>query len=149
MNGVSEGNFFTHHFIHEILNTHFVQYAVGIDEENEQVVVPLQVLGVNLVNELEGGLLAMSLSTMRKPRNCDARSPIGNINTFGIAFQGQRYSEFLDCLQVQLILLISIERKKDVKARRRIITVDNRVNCCHQDVRVFLVNWHHDDGLRR
>ncbi len=54
------------HVVDEILQTHPVEDAVRVDEENEEVVVPLQVLLVHLVDELEGRLLAAALPAVGK-----------------------------------------------------------------------------------
>lgn len=79
----------TYHFVHEVLNADFVQDTIGINEENEKVVVSLQVFGVDLVDEFEGGLLTVTLSAMREARDRDSRLAIGDIDALGIRVQRQ------------------------------------------------------------
>jgi hypothetical protein len=44
----------TYHLVHKVLDAHFVQDTIRINEKNEEVVVTLEILGVYLVDELEG-----------------------------------------------------------------------------------------------
>ena len=97
------------HFVHEILNTHFIQDTVGIDKEDEQIVIPFQVLGIDLVDKFECRFLAFPLSSMGEPGDCYPRLTICNIDTLRVSIQRQRNTQILDGLEIQLVLLITIE----------------------------------------
>lgn len=43
----------TYHFVHKVLDAVLVQNTIRVDEEDEEIVVALQVLGINLVDQLE------------------------------------------------------------------------------------------------
>lgn len=57
----------SYHLVHKVLDANVVQNTIGIDEENEKIVVSLEIFGVDFVNELECGFLAMPLASMREP----------------------------------------------------------------------------------
>jgi hypothetical protein len=52
------------HVIHEVLQADPIKDTVGIYEEHEKVVMPCQIFGIDLVNQLEGVLLTTSLPAM-------------------------------------------------------------------------------------
>jgi hypothetical protein len=97
------------HLVHEILDTHFVQNAIRIDEEQKQIIVPAQILGVNLVDEFERFLLARSLSSMPKARDRDSAAAIGDVDALWVRLQSDWHTKLFDSVEIQLILLISIE----------------------------------------
>ena len=99
----------THHFIHKVLNAHLVQNTIRVDKKNEEVVVPLKVFGINLVDELEGPFLTVSLSSMREARNSDTGAAVGNVQAVGIAVEGEWNAQTFNCLEIQFILLVSIK----------------------------------------
>jgi hypothetical protein len=135
------------HLIHEVLNAALVQNTIGVDEEHEQVVVALDVLGVDLVDELEGPLLAMALATVWETGDSDTTATVDDINRLGVGVEGKRNTELLDGVKVQFILLVSVERQENVKAGRRVLAVDERVASTEKNVRDFLVAGHDDDHL--
>jgi len=104
----------TYHFVHEVLNTIFVQNTVRVDEENEKIVVAFQVLGVDLIDQLECRFLAVSLPTVGEPRDRNSGLSISDINTFGVARQCQGYSKLFNRLEVQFVFLVTVKREKDM-----------------------------------
>jgi len=99
----------THHFIHKVLNAHLVQNTIRVDKKNEKVVVSLKVFGINLVDELEGPFLTVSLSSVREARNSDTGAAIGNVQAEGIAVEGEWNAQTFNRLEIQFILLVSIK----------------------------------------
>lgn len=57
----------TYHFVHEVLDADLVQDTIRINEQDEEVVVPLEILGVDFVDQFECRLLTMALATVREP----------------------------------------------------------------------------------
>lgn len=88
----------------------------------------LDVTFVDLVDQFERLLLTASLATMRKSGNGNTSTAIDDINTLRVCFQGHWYTKFLDRVEIKLILLISVERQKDVQTSWRIVAVDERVD---------------------
>ena len=78
---------FEFHIVHEILQAHSVQNAVGIDEENEEIIVLLQVFRINLVDKPEGQFLTMPLSSMFESRDGNSSALVGNIDTLRVYFE--------------------------------------------------------------
>jgi hypothetical protein len=97
------------HLIHEILDADLVENTIGIDEQNEQVVVALQVLAVYLVDELEGPLLTVSLATVGETRDGNTAASVGYVDGLGIRIEGQGHAEFLNGIQIELVLLVTVE----------------------------------------
>ena len=93
------------HFVHEVLDAGLVENAVRIDEEYKEVVIALEILGIDLVDELEGSLLAMALATMGKAGDGDTAAAIDDINRLGVRVKSKRYTELLNGIQVQFRLL--------------------------------------------
>ena len=118
------------HLVHEVLNASLVEDAVGVDEEHEQVVVSLEILGVNLVDELEGPLLAVTL-----------------IDRLGVCVERKRDAELLDGVQVKLVFLVSVEGEEDVQTGRWVFTVYQRVAGSEKNLGNFLVARHDNDDL--
>jgi len=75
------------HIVDEVLEAYTVQNTVGVDEQNEEVIVPLEIFGVDLINELEGGFLTMPLSSMRKPRDRDPGSAVRDVDALWVRIQ--------------------------------------------------------------
>lgn len=99
----------THHFIHKVLNAHLVQNTIRVDKKDEEIVVSLEVFGINLVDELEGPFLTVSLSSVGEARNSDTSAAVGNVQAVGIAVKGEWNTQALNRLEIQFILLVSIE----------------------------------------
>ena len=74
----------TYHFIHEILDAHLVQNTVGINEQDEQIVVAFQIFSIYFINQSEGRLLTFSLSSMGESRYRYPCLLIGHIDTLGV-----------------------------------------------------------------
>ena len=81
----------------------------------------------------------MSLSAMRETRNSDAGLSVWDIDALRVRFEGEWHAELLNCVQVELILLVSVEWKENVDTGRRIIAVDDRVDSCDEDVGLLFV----------
>lgn len=135
------------HFVHEVLNASLVEDTIGVDEEHEQVIVALDVLGVNLVNELESSLLAMTLSTVGESGDSDTAATVDDIDGLGIGVESEWYTKLLDGVEVQLVLLVSVEGEEDMEARGGIFAVDQRVAGSEKNFGDFLVARHDNDDL--
>jgi hypothetical protein len=135
------------HLVHEVLDTGLVEDTIGVDEEHEQVVIALDVLGVDLVDELESPLLAMTLTAVGETGDGDTAATVDDIDGLGVRVEGERHTELLDGVQVQLVFLVSVEGEEDVQARRRVFAVDERVARTEENLGNFLVARHDNDDL--
>lgn len=111
------------HLVHEILDADFVENAVRVNEQHEQVIVALEIFRVDLVDEFECPLLAVSFSTVGEPRNGDTAATIGHIDGLGVRIKSERNTKFLNGVEIELVLLVAVERKEDVQTRRRVVAV--------------------------
>lgn len=137
------------HLVHEVLNAGLVENAVGVDEEDKQVVVALEVLGVDFVDELEGPLLAMALTAVGEARHGDTTAAVDDVDGLWVGVEGERHAELFDGVEVQLVLLVSVKGEEDVQAGRRVFAVDERVAGTEENLWDFLVTRHDDDDLWR
>lgn len=137
------------HLVHEVLNADLVEDTVGVDEQHEEVVVALEILGVNLVDELESPLLAVTLSSVGETRDSDAALAVRHIDRLGVRIEGEWNAKLFDGIEVEFVFLISIERKEDVQAGRRVVAVYERVDRSQQNLGNFLVARHDDDDFWR
>jgi hypothetical protein len=135
------------HLVHEVLDASLVKDTIGVDEKDEQVVVALDVLAVDLVDELEGPLLAMALTTVGETRHSDTTAAVDDIDGLGVRIKGERHTELLNGVQVQLVFLVSVEGEEDVKTGWRVLAVDERVASSEQNLGDFLVTRHDNDDL--
>jgi hypothetical protein len=135
------------HLVHKVLDACLVEDTVGVDEQDEQVVVALDVLAVDLVDELEGPLLAMTLTAVGETGDGDTAATVDDIDGLGVRIKGERHAELLNGVEVQLVFLVSVEGEEDVEARRRVFAVDKRVACSEQDIGDLLVAGHDNDDL--
>jgi len=106
-----------------------------------------EVVLVHSIDEAECLLLATSLATVREAGNSDSTSTVSDIDTPGERLQRDRHAEFLNGPQVQLVLVLAVERQKNVKTAWRILAVSDRVNCAQENLGLFVVAWHDDDDL--
>ncbi len=83
-----------------LAKAHSIENTIRVDEKNEEVVVPLKVFGVDPIDKLEGGLLAMSLSSVGKSRNCNASRAVGDIDTFRVGLKRERNTKLLDGVEI-------------------------------------------------
>ena len=135
------------HLVHEVLNASLVEDAVGVDEEHEQVVVSLEILGVNLVDELEGPLLAVTFTTVGEAGDGNAAATVDDIDGLGVCVERKRDAELLDGVQVKLVFLVSVEGEEDVQTGRWVFTVYQRVAGSEKNLGNFLVARHDNDDL--
>jgi hypothetical protein len=135
------------HLVHEVLNAGLVKDTIRINEEHEKVVVALEVLGVNLVNELEGPLLAVALASVGETGDGDATATVDDVDGLGVGIESQRDTELLNSVEVEFALLVSVKGQEDVQAGRGVFAVDERVASSEQNLGNLLVTRHDDDDL--
>jgi hypothetical protein len=102
------------HFVHEVLNAMAIENAIAVDEEHEQVVVPAKIVFVDSVDETERLFLAVSLAAMRKTRDRDSTPAIGYVDAPWEGLECDRHTQFFDGPQVELVLILAVEREEDV-----------------------------------
>ena len=88
------------HLVHEVLDTHSIQYAIRVYEQDEEVVVAFEVLGVHAVDELERAFLAGSLAAVWEAGYRDARAAVDDIDAFGVRVECEWDAQFLNCVQI-------------------------------------------------
>ena len=135
------------HVVDKVLKADFVKDAVGVDEEEEKVVVALEVFLIHLVDQLEGRLLAMSLTAMRESGNRNARGSVNDVDALGIRCERERDTEFVDGIEIQLVFLVAIKGEENVDTGGWIIAVHDAVDSCDEDIGLFSITGHDNDNL--
>jgi hypothetical protein len=85
--------------------------------------VSAQIVLIHSIDEAECLLLAASLAAVRETRDSDSAATISDVDTPGEFFQRNGDTELLDGTQIQLVLILTIERQEDVKTAWRILAI--------------------------
>ena len=102
------------HFVHEVLNAMAIKNAIAVYEEHEQVVVPAEIVFVNSIDEAERLFLAVAFAAIRKTRDRDSTAEIGDVDASWKRFERYWHAQFFDGPQVELILILAVEREEDM-----------------------------------
>jgi hypothetical protein len=102
------------HFVHEVLYAMAIENAITVYEEHEQVVVSAQIVFVDSIDETKRLFLTISLATMRETRNRDSTPAISYVDAPWERLKCDRHTQFFDRPQVELVLILTVEREKDV-----------------------------------
>lgn len=82
-----------------------------------------EVVLVHSIDKAECLLLTASLATVREAGDSDSATTVSNVDTPGERLERDRDTEFLNGPQVQLILVLAIERQENVKTAWWILAV--------------------------
>jgi hypothetical protein len=109
--------------------------------------VSAEIVLVHSIDKAECLLLAAALAAMRETRNSDATATVSDVDTPGECFQRNGDTELLNGTQVQLVLILTIERQEKVQTAWGILAVSERVHCPQENFGLFVVAWHYDADL--
>lgn len=84
----------------------------------------------------------MSFAAVRESRDCDPSTVVGHVDRLGEVFQGNRYPQSIDRLQVQFVDTVTIKRYEDVEAGRRVVPLDHRIQRRPERIGRFFVHRH-------
>lgn len=111
------------HLVHEVLYAVPIKDAIAVNKQHEEVVVSAEVVLVHSIDEAECLLLTASLAAMREARNSDSAATVSNVDTPGEGLQCDWNTELLNGPQIQLVLILAIERQENMKAAWWILAV--------------------------
>jgi hypothetical protein len=90
----------------------------------------------------------VTFTTVGEAGDGNAAATVDDIDGLGVGVEREGYTELLNGVEVEFVLLVSVEGEEDVQAGGRVFAVYQRVAGTEKNLGNLLVARHDDDDLR-